>query len=42
MASPAQAANVGRQTPRGGFATPLHPQANKGPGQTPKSADALR
>ncbi|XP_067259126.1 condensin-2 complex subunit D3 [Chanodichthys erythropterus] len=42
MASPAQAANVGRQTPRGGFATPLHSHANKGPAQTPKSSDALR
>ncbi|XP_067297852.1 condensin-2 complex subunit D3 isoform X2 [Pseudorasbora parva] len=42
MASPARAANVGRQTQRGGFATPQHPHANKGPTQTPKSADALR
>lgn len=42
VASPAQAANGGRQTPKGGFATPLNRHANKGPGQTPKSADPLR
>ncbi|TRY56494.1 hypothetical protein DNTS_008784 [Danionella cerebrum] len=42
VASPAQAVNVLRQTPRGNFNTPQNPQSNHKANRIPNSADALR